>query len=89
LDDAEAFPRQPPAGKQRGDHIHGRHWARLAEEIGMSAPQVRRRVRELANKVLAQLNRLTSETSQLTFTMEVARAIEARCRRILVNLDDG
>ena len=55
----------------------------------MSAPQVRRRVRELANKVLAQLNRLTSETSQLTFTMEVARAIEARCRRILVNLDDG
>jgi serine/threonine-protein kinase HipA len=38
---------QKIAGKQSGEHIHGRHWTRLAEEIGMSGPQVRRRASEL------------------------------------------
>jgi serine/threonine-protein kinase HipA len=30
---------QKIGGKQRGDHIHGRHWTRLAEQIGMSSPR--------------------------------------------------
>jgi serine/threonine-protein kinase HipA len=84
---------QKLAGKQRGDHIYGRHWSRLAAEIGMSGPQVRRRVRTLADKVrdeaLPLAERPQPEIRQSPFTIEIARAIEARCRRIITNLDDA
>jgi serine/threonine-protein kinase HipA len=40
------------AGRQRGRHIHARHWDRFAEENGLSATQVRRRVAELAKATL-------------------------------------
>jgi serine/threonine-protein kinase HipA len=84
---------QKIAGKQSGEHIHGRHWTRLAEEIGMSGPQVRRRVRTLASKAqheaVHEAERFSLETPQATFAVEIARAIEGRCRRMLANLDDA
>ncbi len=84
---------QKIAGQQRGDHIYGRHWSRLAAEIGMSGPQVRRRVRTLASNVrdasLPLAERFRSENRQSSFTIEIAHAIEARCRRIIANLDDA
>lgn len=82
---------QKIAGKQRGDHIHGRHWARMADEIGMTGPQIRRRVETLANKTLAQIPIISEEatTSGPNPTVSsVAQAIEIRCRRILTNLKD-
>jgi serine/threonine-protein kinase HipA len=82
---------QKIAGKQLGDHIHGRHWARMADEIGMTGPQVRRRVETLANNTLAQIPTISEEASASgpnpTVT-SVAQAIESRCRRILINLRD-
>jgi serine/threonine-protein kinase HipA len=79
--------------KQRGDHIYGRHWVRFADDIGMSAPQVRRRVSTLAKKVEAEADsvaeRLQANLSQPKFVVKVAEAIKARSRRILANLDDA
>jgi serine/threonine-protein kinase HipA len=84
---------QKIAGKQRGDHIYGRHWTRLGKDIGMSGPQVRRRVRTLSHKVLEEITplaeRLRSVIGQGVIIEEVADAIKARCSRILANLDDA
>lgn len=83
---------QKIADKQRGDHIYGRHWARLAAEIGMTGPQVRRRVRALAQAALKQLPTVIESTEgqakQPSVVREVASAIDRRCRRMLTNLDD-
>jgi serine/threonine-protein kinase HipA len=82
---------QKIADQQRGDHIHGRHWDRMAEEIRMSAPQVRRRLQSLANKALASISTVSEEalaSGPNPMVSGVAHAIESRCRRILTNLKD-
>jgi serine/threonine-protein kinase HipA len=82
---------QKIADQQRGGQIHGRHWARMAEAIGMAPPQVRRRVETLANKALVKISTVSEEALSSgpnpTIT-SVAQAIESRCRRILTNLKD-
>lgn len=85
---------QKIAGKQRGDHVHGRHWARLAGELGLSPSATRRRVGALAARVLREArplaDSLRGELAEAPIVAEIADAVEARCRRVLANIrDDG
>jgi len=84
---------QKIAGKQRGDHIYGRHWSRLAVEIGLSPAAVRRRVAVLARSVLQEAPVLAQDMSahsaNARILEQLAELVEARCRRVLTNLDDG
>lgn len=84
---------QKIAGKQRGDHIYGRHWSRLAAEVGLGPAAVRRRVAALANRVLGELPdlalRMADEIAVPAIVAQIAEAIAERCRRTLANLDDA
>lgn len=78
------------AGKQRGDHIHGRHWDRLAEENGLSARLLRSRVEHLSNAVIKAIPGVVAEMDALAnggvMHRQVAEHIERHCRNMLANL---
>lgn len=78
------------AGKQRGDHIHGRHWDRLAEENGLNGRLLRRRVEAIARLVLRVLPDVVAEMEQSALPTgtyeEIAGHIESHCKNMLANL---
>lgn len=78
------------AGKQRGGHLHGRHWDGFAEETGLSATQVRHRVAELSQKVLEAAPEIAIQMGEKYGRPEPYREISGYvtnyCRRMLVNL---
>lgn len=84
---------QKIAGKQRGDHIYGRHWSRFATEVGLGPAAVRRRVAALASRVLGEVPELatgmSAEVTMPATVAQIADAIMMRCRRMLANLDDS
>lgn len=84
---------QKIAGKQRGDHIYGRHWTRMANELHLGAAATRRRVSALAARVLQECDPLANETREETpasgIVDEISTVIQARCRRVLANLSDA
>lgn len=79
------------AGKQRGDHIHGRHWDRLADENGLSARLVRARVNRLSKGVLDALPRLVDQMQKSAIPSgtyaEIASHISRHCRNMISNLE--
>jgi serine/threonine-protein kinase HipA len=46
---------QDIGGQRRGRHIYGRHWRRMAQETGLSAPGTLRRVRQVVERLLKAL----------------------------------
>lgn len=84
---------QKIAGKQRGDHIYGRHWTRMANSLGLGAAATRRRVSGLAERVLRECGPLAKDTREETpasgIVDQISAAIQARCHRILANMNDS
>lgn len=79
--------------KNRGDHIHRRHWERMAKECGLRAVAVIRRVEELANEVGDRLNTACDIVREMpagdhTMLPHFADAIRRRCTTVKVNLKD-
>ncbi len=46
---------QDVGGQQRGRHIYGRHWRRMAEAAGLAGPATVRRVAQVSTRILAEL----------------------------------
>ena len=46
---------QDIGGQQRGRHVYGRHWRRMAQAAGLAAPATVRRVGLVANRIIEQL----------------------------------
>jgi serine/threonine-protein kinase HipA len=84
---------QTVADKNRGDYLKRRHWLRLAAACGLGAAPTIRRVRTLANRVLANVVRARMDVEAMpaggdaTLPM-IVDAVTARCRAILAGLDD-
>lgn len=47
---------QDVGGQRRGRHIYGRHWRRMAEATGLAATATVRRVSQIVDRVLAELD---------------------------------
>jgi len=84
---------QKIAGKQRGDHVHGRHWRRLAREVGLAPAATRNRVGELARTVLERARdvalAMAPTLARRTVVDSIVAVVEARSRRVIANLDDA
>ncbi len=84
---------QKIAGKNRGDHLKGRHWQRFARECGLGAPQVLARVRTLTQSAAAEAEAAAAEVVAMPAGGHVAldrtrKAIEQRVRTLLAQLDE-
>lgn len=79
------------AGKQRGRHIHGRHWKRFAVQNGLSPTQVKHRVAAVSKAVLASSPDVAETMDQEMGNGGICREISGHvvdyCKRMLVNLD--
>jgi serine/threonine-protein kinase HipA len=78
------------AGKQRGRHIHARHWDRFAEENALSKTQVRRRVAALTTAVLNAIPGVVEEMDKSNMPssayMEIGDYVTMYCKSMLSNL---
>jgi serine/threonine-protein kinase HipA len=79
------------AGKQRGDHIHGRHWERMAEENGLSARLLRTRIEKMSRRVLELLTPVVAQMERSPLPSgtysEIAGHISRHCRNMIANLE--
>jgi len=86
---------QDIGGQNRGRHIHGRHWRRMAAGCGLNATGLLRRVATLAGKVAAEVDGAAAEVEAMPagghpMLGDFAAAIRARCRTVVLNLaEDG
>ncbi|WP_174502091.1 type II toxin-antitoxin system HipA family toxin [Acidiphilium sp. C61] len=77
--------------KNRGRHINRRHWRRMAEECGLSANSVVRRVNEMAKALPTLLDKAVDEVRAMPagdhfILREVAEAIRRRCATVISNM---
>jgi serine/threonine-protein kinase HipA len=72
-------------GEYDADKVAARHFDRLAEETGLAKPVVRRRIRRLTERVLAQVPGVTEENKT---SLQVAGIIKSRCERTLKMMDE-
>jgi len=84
---------QTIAGKNRGDHLKRRHWLRFAENAGLGAAPLVRRLRALAETVVAGIAVAQEEVAEMPagshpLLPAAAEAVAARCRAIIAGLDD-
>lgn len=82
---------QTIARKNRGNHIHGRHWKRMAKTCGLNETMVVERVDELARKVLANLPDAAEEvrampTGDHPMIHTIQKAISDRSQTVIINL---
>jgi serine/threonine-protein kinase HipA len=79
------------AGKQRGRHIHGRHWERFSVQNGLSPTQVKHRVADVSRAVLASApdvaETMDRELGNVGICYEISGYVVDYCRRMLANLD--
>jgi len=79
------------ADQQRGAHVYGRHWDRFAAANGLSATQVRKRVKTLSAAVLKAApeiaERMGAEHGRPEVYKEISGYVTDYCRRMLANLD--
>lgn len=80
--------------KTRGDHIHARHWDRMAAACGLRAVAVRRRVAALAKKTEAAIDAACNDVRAMPAGDHVmlpifADAIRRRCTTVVTNLRSG
>ena len=81
---------QDVGGQRRGRHIYARQWRRLAEEAGLSAPAVVRRVSAISDRIVADLPAAREEVASLpggagAMLDEFARQIARRARTVGAN----
>ena len=78
------------ADKQRGGHLHGRHWERFAEQNGLSPTHIKNRVSTISKAVLEKAHIVAEEMADkfgnASVYREIAGYIDDYCRRMLVNL---
>ena len=84
---------QKIAGKNRGEHLKGRHWQRMARECGLNPRATLRRIEALAKAILGN----TEEAERIVAGMpagshpllpEIRKYVECRARSILNGLDE-
>lgn len=86
---------QDTGGKNRGRHIHARHWRRMAGSCGLNGAAVLRTVAALAAKVAAEVAAAVEEVRNMPagdhpMLRDFAAAIVQRCHLVTANLrDDG
>jgi serine/threonine-protein kinase HipA len=78
--------------KNRGDHIHARHWRRMAEACGLRGVAVLRRVDALSRKVSAEIDAASDDvrsmpTGDHPMLPHFADAIRRRCTTVRANLE--
>ena len=79
---------QTIAGKDRGDHLMGRHWQRMADECGFNRTMILRRIETVAERVRRELPEAVAAVRTMPrgdhpLLGEFAAAIEARCRTVV------
>lgn len=84
---------QTIGGKNRGSHIHARHWKRMAASCGLSETMVVERVADLAGRIGKVLDAASDEVKSMAagnhpMLLRFQEAIEARCRTVSGNLID-
>jgi serine/threonine-protein kinase HipA len=82
---------QSIADKTRGDHIHGYHWQRMADQCKLNRQGIISRVGMLSRMSLAKLNDAVAEVEAMPGgghrrLSEFKDAIAARCRQVEKNL---
>lgn len=82
---------QTIAGKDRGEHLMGRHWQRMADECGFNRTMILRRIETVAERVRRELPEAVGAVRAMPggdhpLLGEFAAAIEARCRTVVLNL---
>lgn len=83
---------QDIGGRNRGRHINLRHWSRMANECGLSANAVVRRVIEMATALPTMLDQAIDEVKAMPagghFILgDAADAIRRRCATVIRNID--
>ena len=68
-------------GEYDSHKIRPQHFERLAEEASLAKPMVKRRVSEVAESILAKLPEVTPKHA---VALEIAKLIQSRCERTLV-----
>ena len=56
---------QDIGGQQRGQHIYGRHWRRMARAAGLAAPATVRRVQALAGRIAAEATKAAAQVAAM------------------------
>jgi serine/threonine-protein kinase HipA len=85
---------QEIGGKDKGRYVCARHWRRMAEDSGLNATQTVKRVRALAEKVLAAVDVAAADVSEMPagpgdgWLGDAAAEIRQRCRTVLANLTE-
>ena len=86
---------QDIAGQNRGPHIHGRHWRRMAEAAGLAGNAVVNRVRSLAGLLQDVVNegQIRADIAAMPagdhwILDQVERFVTDRCRTVILNLED-
>jgi serine/threonine-protein kinase HipA len=85
---------QDIGGKQRGRYILARHWRRMAKAAGLAGPATVRRVIQVAERVVAELDDSRAEVSAMPTgpgggMLDVfAKEIAARARLVAANARD-
>ena len=78
---------QTIADKDRGDHLYGRHWQRMAKACGLNPTSTLQRVEALADKVLASLPGAVADVEAMPagghpLLRDFEAAIAKRCQTI-------
>ncbi|MFZ5789836.1 MAG: type II toxin-antitoxin system HipA family toxin [Pseudomonadota bacterium] len=80
------------AGKDEFDQLHPRHWERFAKETGLGAPQVRRRLLELARRLPPEAQMLRAQFAAAgqdrPVVGRIVGAVEARAKQIIERFKD-
>jgi serine/threonine-protein kinase HipA len=84
---------QKIAGKNRGDHLMGRHWQRFARDCGLNPKQVIDRVGALAKSAIAEAEAAASEVAAMpagthAILDQTREAVERRARALLAQLQE-
>jgi serine/threonine-protein kinase HipA len=84
---------QKISGKNRGEHLKGRHWQRFATECGLNPRQVLMRVATLANQAEAQAAAAAGDVAKMPAgdhpsLRHVAESIRKRARAITSGLKE-
>lgn len=85
---------QDIAGKNRGKYVAARHWRGMAKECGINATSLVHRVRDMASKVGAEVDKAAEVVRAMPagdhpMLPHFADAIKDRCRAITSNLAES
>jgi serine/threonine-protein kinase HipA len=84
---------QKVAGKDRGEHLKGRHWQRFARECGLNPRQVLNRVKALASAAVEQAAAAQSEVESMpggghALLPSVTISVQSRAKAMLSGLSE-